>query len=237
MPKRIGGPNRKRTKRSMRRPQMARRNGNVAPRTKRPDPTRIRRYYYQSFNSTAVTTSGSLTSLCPVANGTGYNGRLGTKIRVEFIRVRLLVQASLQSTIATADLTNNVRVIVSLAKGPASGITTSDFPTITSQFDYKEPVDVLFDRTIFLNNLASGLAAAGSAYGATPSAVWIQDLEGGAGAGYFDIPVNRDISFDSTSGTSDDDHMPLLYLVSDSSVTPNPTVLGEIRAYYSEVLE
>lgn len=211
--------------------------GRVAPRTLRPNPTRDKRYQYQAFSSQGVTSSGSLYSLCAVANGTGYNGRLGTKIYVEFLRVRMLFTASLQSTIATADIFNNVRMIVALCKGPASGITVSDFPAVGPLFDYKEPVDVLYDRTIFLNNLASGLATAGSAYGATPSGSWVQDLEAGAGAGYFDIPVNRTITFDSTSVTSDDNHMPVVYFVSDSTVTPNPTVTGEIRAYYREVVE
>lgn len=229
-----------RSRRSMlrkRMPHAGKRRASIAPRTQRPNPGKIRRYQYQAFSSTAISTSGSLSALAAVANGTGYNGRLGTKIRVEFIRVRLLVQASLQSTIATADIYNNVRVIVALCKGPFSGITTSDFPAVGPMFDFKEPVRVLYDRTVFLNNVASGLAAAGSAYGATPSGVWIQDLEGCSGAGYFEIPVHRDITFDSTSSGSDDDNMPVLYVVSDSSVTPNPTITGELRAYYSEVVE
>jgi len=195
------------------------------------------KWYYTSFSSQAVTSSGTLTALAPISNGTGYNGRLGTKIWVDFIRVRLLATASLQSTIATADIFNNVRVIIALSKGPFSGIATSDFPTVGPQFDLKEPVKPLYDRTLFLNNLASGLASAGSAYGATPSGVWLQDLEGGAGQGYFDIKVNQEVTFDNTSGSSDADHMPVVYLVSDSSVTPNPTVTGEIRAFYRDLVD
>lgn len=195
------------------------------------------KWSYVAFSSQAVTSSGTLTALAPVANGTGYNGRLGTKIWVDFIRVRLLATASLQSTIATADIYNNVRIIIALSKGPFSGLSVSDFPTTTAQFDLKEPVQPLFDRTVFLNNLASGLASAGSAYGATPAAVWLQDMEGGAGQGYFDIKVGRSIAFDNTSGSSDADHMPVVYLVSDSSVTPNPTVSGEIRVFYRDLVD
>jgi len=209
----------------------------VQPRSHRPGINKVIKWYYQAFSTTAISSSGSLTSLAAVANGTGYNGRLGSKIHVDFVRVRLLLLASLQSSIATADIYNNVRVIVALAKGPASGITTSDFPLIGPQFDNKEPVKPLYDRTVYLNNLSSGLASAGSAYGATPSGVWLQDLEGGSGAGYFDIPVNRDVVFDSTSATSDDNNMPLLYIVSDSSVTPNPTVTGEVRAFYRDIVD
>lgn len=190
-----------------------------------------------TFNSQAISTSGMLSSLAAIGNGTGYNGRLGSKIWVDFIRVRLLCVASLQSTIATADIYNNLRVIVALAKGPASGITTSDFPTTTAQFDNKEPVKPLYDRTVFLKNVASGLATAGSSYGASPEGVWLHDIEGAAGSGYFDIPVGRAIVFDSTSSTSDDNNMPLLYLVSDSTVTPNPTVTGEVRIYFRDILQ
>lgn len=195
------------------------------------------RWTYTSFNSQAVTSSGTLTALAPIANGTGYNGRLGSKIWVDFIRVRLLATASLQSTIATADIYNNVRVIIALSKGPFSGLAVGDFPSTTAQFDLKEPIKLLYDRTLFLNNLASGLASAGSAYGATPSGVWLQDNEGGAGQGYFDIKVNEGIVFDNTSGSSDADHMPVVYLVSDSSVTPNPTVSGEIRVFYRDLVD
>lgn len=195
------------------------------------------KWSYVAFNSQAVTNTGAITALAPIANGTGYNGRLSTRIWVDKIVVRLLAVGSLQSTIATADIYNNVRVMIALAKGPFSGIAVGDFPSATAQFDLKEPVELLYDRTIFLQNLASGLAAAGSAYGPSPQGVWLQDAEGGAGQGYFTIKVNRPITFDSTSGSSDADHMPLVYLVSDSSVTPNPTVSGEIRVFYRDMVD
>jgi len=195
------------------------------------------KWNYTSFNSQAVSSSGSITALAAIANGTGYNGRLSTRIWVDKITVRLLTVGSLQSTIATADIYNNVRVILALAKGPISGVTTGDMPSATAQIDFKEPFMPLYDRTVFLQNLASGLAAAGSAYGPSPQGVWLQDAEGGAGQGYFTIKVGKPITFDNTSGSSDADHMPFIYLVSDSTVTPNPTVSGEVRVFYRDMVD
>lgn len=209
-------------------------------------PTMNRRavnWYYTTF-ATSISTSGSLSSLAPVNSGTGYNGRLKSSILLKKIRVRLLALASLQSSISTADIYNNLRVIIVLAKGPASGISTGDFPSVFSQFDMKEPLRLLYDRTVFLNNYASGAAAAGNAYGCTPSGIWLQDAEGSAAKGYFDIDLeqmglslrDRTVVFDSTSGTSDDNNMPLVYFVSDSTVSPNPTINGEIRVIYEDLL-
>lgn len=176
--------------------------------------------------NTGVTTSGQIFPLGQIAAGTGSNARLGLKIRAKRIDYRVLFIASVTNVIAISDLFNNLRFMVLRTRGPYSGITTGLLPNTFQMIDPTGPFTLLKDEIVFEKNVSSGFSAAGSAYASSPEGVWVVGS----------IPLNYDIIFDGPTATSDQDNMPFLYVVSDSSVTPNPTIEGTFRFWYSNVV-
>jgi len=134
--------------------------------------------------------------------------------------------ASLQSTIATADIFNNLRLILVRCIGPQSLVTLSMFPTTQGFVDKRQEFKVLHDETHFLKNVASGLAAAGSAYGPAPEGIWRT----------YSFKLGNDVLYDTTAGSTDSYGVPLLYTCSDSTVTPNPSVNCTARLWFRDVL-
>lgn len=199
----------------------------VPPKPRKATLARDLKYLDVAYSSTGVNTSGTAQSLCQIAGGTGFNNRLGPKIKITNIEVDLLFLASLMTSITTADIYNNIRMILSRATGRTQDLSVSLFPSVYGGIDIRSRFEVLRDDKVFLNNYASGLAAAASAYGATPSAKWVR----------FTFPYNSEVVFDDTSTTTDSVNGPYLYFVSDSAAAPNPTVQGNIRVWFHDMVD
>jgi len=175
---------------------------------------------------TGLTTAGAIYGLGNIAAGTAANNRLGAKIRLDKLELRLYYQASLMGIIATADIYNNLRTILVRCIGPQSLITTSMFPNVVSHVDKRQEFKVLHDEIFYLKTVASGLAAAGSGYGSSPEGLWRN----------FTVKLGNDVLYDMASGTTDSYGVPLLYVVSDSTVTPNPIISCAARLWFRDVV-
>jgi len=184
------------------------------------------KYYDFPSTTSAISTTGLFNGLGNIATGTAGNARLGPMIHISKVEYRIQINASLQSTIATADIFNNVRVIIGRCIGPQSLLGVSNFPSVNNFTDVRQEFEVLVDKSWYLQNVSSGLAAAGSAYGPSPTGLWF------CGS----INYNKDVLYDTGSGATDSYNVPFFYTVSDSTVTPSPTVAAVFRIHFQDVL-
>jgi len=182
--------------------------------------------YYDLSQNNVVSTSGVYIGLGNIAQGTASNNRLGPRIFVEKIQFRFLITASLSSVIATADIFNNVRIIVAALGASQSQFNVASFPSVNSFVDLRQDYTILYDKTWYLKNVASGLAAAGASYGASPEGEYVTTT----------LNYQRHVLYNTTAGSSDVKGCPVINLVSDSSVTPNPNVYTAVRVWFRDVL-
>jgi len=188
--------------------------------------TKINKYYDVNFSAGAITTSGVFNGLGNLAQGVSPTTRLSSRIRIKRVDYRILLLASLQSTIATADIYNNLRVIMGRCVGPQSILSGTNFPTVGGFTDERQEFTVMLDRTVFLKNVSSGLAAPGSAFGPSPEGHWL--------IGSIDYPY--EVLYDTTGGASDSFNVPYCYIVSDSNVTPSPTASAIFRITFEDIV-
>jgi len=188
--------------------------------------TRINKYLDVTGSSAAITTSGLFNGLGNISAGTGLGNRAGQRIRITRVDYRIQLIASLTSSITTADIYNNIRVVLGRCIGPQSILSTTNFPSTALFVDERQEFEVMLDHTSFVKNVASGLAAAGSAFGGSPEGKWLIGS----------LPYNHEVLYDTTSGTTDSFNVPFYYAVSDSAATPSPTVNAAFRIWFKDVV-
>jgi len=188
--------------------------------------SKINKYFDVTGSGASISSTGLFNGLGNISQGATPTTRLSPRIRIMRVDYRIQLIASLQSAIATADIYNNLRVILGRCIGPQSLLSVANFPAIGLFPDERQEFEVLFDKTCFLKNVASGLAAAGAAYGPAPEGKWwIGSLE-----------YNHEVLYDTASGATDSFNAPFYYAVSDSTVVPSPVINAAFRIWYQDMV-
>jgi len=147
-----------------------------------------------------------------------------SKVHIRSIEVWLNFVGSQSNTIAAGDLFNRVRVVI---VGISSAYTTalSLTPSIDSGLDMRDLERVYLDQVITLSSTAFDVL---NSYN-VPATKFLNRR----------IGINKDFSCFSTTTPYNvwDSRLDSIgmFLVSDSSVAPNPTVTGHIRVHYKLV--
>lgn len=155
---------------------------------------------------------------------TGPYMAMESKVHIRSIEVWLNFVGSQSNTIAAGDLFNRVRVVI---VGISSAYTTalSLTPSIDSGLDMRDLERVYLDQVITLSSTAFDVL---NSYN-VPATKFLNRR----------IGINKDFSCFSTTTPYNvwDSRLDSIgmFLVSDSSVAPNPTVTGHIRVHYKLV--
>lgn len=142
--------------------------------------------------------------------------------------------------LATADLYNTIRIIVVRYNGPQILTNVGTIAAIQAQYlqgstgartdDMKQPRNedftTILDKRIVLKQYYSGAAAAAAAGSSTPEVKWFKRK--------IKSKVMRKVFFQGDSANADIRNAIGVYIFSDSSAIPNPTVSGTIRLWYTD---
>jgi hypothetical protein len=157
----------------------------------------------------------------PISYGNG-NVAFEAKFRINYIELMLNFVGSQATALASGDLFNRVRVVVVRASTPYSG-SSAISPDIDSGLDLRDVKNVYLDQIV---NLSSTAFDSSSGYNCPATKTLKRRIQ-----------VNR--VFEAYSNTTPyttwdtREQTIAMYVVSDSSITPNPVVSGHIRCFYS----
>lgn len=170
--------------------------------------------------ATSVTTAGYIKEFFKVAQGAGEEQRIGdtldpTKLALDF----QLGQPG------GSDKWNDMRVMVVQCKVPASEVTTSDFPT-TSGFvtdAMRRKFRVLYDRVFTLN----------AVFGISTEQEWRSQWRS---VSFYGKRLHKMRWQDTTTTAVQPDLSGAvkMYVVSNSSLTPNPNIAYRFKEYSKE---
>jgi hypothetical protein len=147
------------------------------------------------------------------------------RIRYRFLEVRLNFLGSQGNLLATGDLFNRMRVLIVYSKTNYLGTITMNSLTVDRLVDLRDVDKVLADKVICLSSTAyqqsSGynVPATKTIHLKIPLDYIVEVFSNAGGA-----------TWDSRNGSFE------MYIVSDSTVSPNPQVSGQTRLYY-EILD
>lgn len=174
----------------------------------------------------AVTSSGSPISATSITAGTGTSNRVGAHVR--------LIDLSYSSLYQVGDSYNTIRQIVfawnvddnSEAPSVASLLDNtgpSGYPTVWQyRQDTKRKYTILRDEVVRMETFRAGSTPSDSVYGSGNCTRFITGV----------VPLNgRKVEF--TSATGGIGKIYVLF-VSDSSVLPNPSVVGQYQLRYED---